>query len=186
MHDGEVHPRFHLRRDEVVGRRIVRPQELECLLREHQAEAEHRVRRILLDDADAPMRMPALRQIREIDAGRAGADDEDIHLLEKGPQVLELVEEMPRCKPSCGLAHASPQMARAASTHSFSLARSSASVTGLPPMLLAKPHCGLMARRDGSTYRAASSARRRSSSSFSSVGVLELTRPSTTPLSFGR
>src|SRR3954462_9592548 len=84
------------------------------------------------------------------------------------------------------LAHASPQMACAASTHSFSLARSSASVTGLPPMLLAKPHCGLMARRDASTYRAASSARRRSSSSFSSVGVLELTRPSTTPLSFGR
>src|SRR4051812_1848020 len=103
MHDGEVHPRFHLRRDEVVGRRIVRPQELECLLREHQAEAKHRVRRILLDDADAPVRMPALRQIREIDAGRPGADDEDIHLLEERPQVLELVEEMPRCKLSCRL-----------------------------------------------------------------------------------
>ena len=36
-----------------------------------------------------------------------------------------------------------------ASTASRSFARSSASVSGLPPALLAKPHCGLMASRSG-------------------------------------
>ena len=47
--------------------------------------------------------------------------------------------------------HAQPQSARAASTHRRSFARSSASVTGLPPIVLANPHCGLMASREAST-----------------------------------
>src|SRR5688572_31272902 len=49
------------------------------------------------------------------------------------------------------------QIARAASTHNFSFARSSASVRGLPPMVLAKPHCGLMASLDRKSTRLNSS-----------------------------
>src|SRR5581483_12466467 len=110
-----------------------------------------------------------------------------LHFLRRAARIGEVlllvrdVEEIERIDH----AHACPQMARAASTHSSSFARSSASVTGLPPMVLAKPHCGLMARRSASTYLAASSARRRRSSSFSSAVDFELTMPSTTPLSLG-
>ena len=95
MHDGEVVPRLHLRRDELIRRRVVGAQELERLVGEHDAEAKCRVRRILLDHPDLPMRMRTLGEIGEVQAGRAGADDEDVHLLEKRPQILELVEEMP-------------------------------------------------------------------------------------------
>jgi len=52
-------------------------------------------------------------------------------------------------------------------------------------MVLAKPHCGLIARREASKYLAASSARRRSRSSGSSCALFELTNPSTTPFDFG-
>src|SRR4051794_4807958 len=148
---------------------------------------ERRLRLPLHKDEHLPRVDPADHRVAKL-AERDDPPAVRLHLFRRAARIGKVlvlvgdVEEVQRID----LAHASPQMARAASTHSFSLARSSASVTGLPPMLLAKPHCGLMARRDGSTYRAASSARRRSSSSFSSVGVLELTRPSTTPLSFGR
>src|SRR6185503_9247685 len=77
------------------------------------------------------------------------------------------------------------QISRAASTHNLSFARSSASVSGLPPMVLAKPHCGLMANRLMSMKRAASSVLRFNRSLLSNVAVLELTSPRTTPFSFG-
>ena len=55
----------------------------------------------------------------------------------------------------------------------------------LPPTVLAKPHCGLMARFSIGRKRAASSSRRRSTSGFSMVPCLVVTRPSTTFLSLG-
>jgi len=75
----QVGPGLHLRRDEVVRRRIIRPQELERPVGKDQSEAEYRIRGVLLDDANAPLGVRALREIGEIDAGRAGADNEDVH-----------------------------------------------------------------------------------------------------------
>src|SRR5262249_45407373 len=77
------------------------------------------------------------------------------------------------------------QIARAASTRSRSFARWSASVSGLRPALLAKPHCGLTASRSSSICFAVSSMRRRKLSTDSSAGVLLLMIPSTTPFAFG-
>src|SRR6185436_4223450 len=59
------------------------------------------------------------------------------------------------------------QIFLAASTQSLSLARSLASVTGLPPIVLANPHCGLMARFFIPMNREASSVLLWSESRFS-------------------
>ena len=56
-------------------------------------------------------------------------------------------------------AHASPQMSRASSTTSRSFCSCTSGVIGLPVSTLAKPHCGLTARRSRSTKRVASSTR---------------------------
>ena len=49
---------------------------------EHHAETESRVGRILLVDPDAPIREAPLDQQREQQAGRAGADDINLHSAE--------------------------------------------------------------------------------------------------------
>src|SRR5438045_670872 len=55
MHDREVGPRLHLRRNELVGRRIVGAQELQRLVGKDDAEAESRIGRVLLEHAHAPL-----------------------------------------------------------------------------------------------------------------------------------
>src|SRR5262249_24677813 len=76
-----------------------------------------------------------------------------------------------------------PQIARAASTASCSFARWSASLSGLPAAGLAKPHCGLIARRSSSMDFAAPSPRRSSVSMFSNAGVFLLVSPRPTAFS---
>ncbi len=81
MDHGEIGPAFHLRRDQAVGFRVVGAQEFERTLREDDAEAEGRVARVLLEDADAPVRARAREQVGEIQPRRARACDEDVHRL---------------------------------------------------------------------------------------------------------
>src|SRR5688572_6707563 len=80
MHDGDVGPRLHLRGDQVVSRRVVRAQEFERAVGEHYAEAEGRVRAVLLDHADLPVRVPALGEVGEVQTSGPGASDQDLHL----------------------------------------------------------------------------------------------------------
>src|SRR5262249_22760775 len=49
---------------------------------EDDAEAERGVGRVLLDDADPPLGMTALREVGEIEAGGTGAGDQDIHRVQ--------------------------------------------------------------------------------------------------------
>src|SRR5712691_9837703 len=81
MHDHQVDPDFHLRSDALVGLAIVLAQELERAVREHHAEAERGIGRVLLDDADLPVGMLALGEIGEIKPGWARSGDENFHLL---------------------------------------------------------------------------------------------------------
>src|SRR5690606_16266941 len=68
-----------------------------------------------------------------------------------------------------GEARAQPQARSAVETTSSSLRRWSSTVSRLPSAVDAKPHCGLIARYSGSTYRDASSIRRSRSSWDSST-----------------
>ena len=54
-------------------------EELERAMREHHAEAEGRVRRVLLDDANVRVGTPALGEKGEQEAGGAGTDNPDTH-----------------------------------------------------------------------------------------------------------
>ena len=81
VHDHQVGPRFHLRGDALVGLGVILAQEFERAVREHHAEAEGRIGRVLLDDADLPVGMLALGEVGEIQPRRAGACDENSHLL---------------------------------------------------------------------------------------------------------
>jgi hypothetical protein len=59
--------------------RLVARQELQRAAREHDAEAERGVARILLEDGDRGLRALALQEQGEEQARRARADDQDLH-----------------------------------------------------------------------------------------------------------
>src|SRR2546426_12784499 len=79
MHDGDVPPDLEMRRDGVVGSGVVVFQELQRAIGEHHAEAEGRIRAVLLDEADLRLGTAPLQQIGEIEPGRPGAEDGDLH-----------------------------------------------------------------------------------------------------------
>ena len=66
-------------RDLEVRLRIGVPQGAERLLAEDDAEAERCIGRVPLEDADVGAAVELLQEDREIEAGRAGADDLDLH-----------------------------------------------------------------------------------------------------------
>src|SRR5215470_7420736 len=78
--------------------------------------------------------------------------------------------------------HARPHTSRAVSTIIPSLAHCSSSASTLPSSVDANPHCGLRQSCSSDTYLVASSIRRLTASFFSSVPLLDVTRPSTTRL----
>jgi hypothetical protein len=73
----DVLPGFHPGLDQVGGLGIVRAQEVEGAVGEHDAEAEGRAGRVLLEDLDLALRLPPLPQIGEVEPGRAAAEDGD-------------------------------------------------------------------------------------------------------------
>ncbi len=81
MHDGDVLPDLEMRRDGVVGVGVVFFQELQRAIGEHHAEAEGRIRAVLLDEADLRLGKAPLQQIGEIEPGRAGAENGHAHGL---------------------------------------------------------------------------------------------------------
>src|SRR6478609_967206 len=68
-----------MRRDRRVGRLVVRAQEFQRAVREHHAEAEGGVGRVLLEHGDLGAAVAALDQVSEIEPGRSGAEDGDAH-----------------------------------------------------------------------------------------------------------
>src|SRR5262249_32182203 len=103
----------------------------------------------------------------------------DVYLSERH----EMLPRRVSLTPDVGLAY--PHTSRATSTTSRSLAACCSGVSLLPGAVLANPHYGLSASWSRSTYRAASSIRRLSSSFDSNPGSLLDTRPSTTVLFLG-
>ena len=73
-----VPPRERVR-DLEVRLRVRVAQRAERLLAEDDAEAERRVRRVSLEHADVDAAVQLLQEDREVEAGRAGADDLDVH-----------------------------------------------------------------------------------------------------------
>src|SRR6266511_1306145 len=85
-------------------------------------------------------------------------------------------------RPSAGRDQDQPQTSFEISTIMRSFAHCSSSARTLPSSVEAKPHCGERQYWSSDTYLVASSMRRLMSSFFSSVPLLEVTRPSTTTL----
>jgi hypothetical protein len=54
---------------------------------EHHAPAVGRIPWILLDNMDAVFRMPLLEQVREVQAGGAATDHQDLHRLLRHPET---------------------------------------------------------------------------------------------------
>jgi len=54
-------------------------EECKCALREHDAEPERRVGRVLLVDVDLPAREAPADEEREEQSGRAGTQDREVH-----------------------------------------------------------------------------------------------------------
>ena len=79
MLDDDVPPELEMRRDGLVGRGVVFPQELERAIGEHHAEPERRVRTVLLDHADLHLGAAPLQQIGKIESGWPGAEDRNLH-----------------------------------------------------------------------------------------------------------
>ncbi len=102
MHDRDVGPGFHRRRDPVVGFRVVGAQELERLLGEHHAEAEGRIARVLLDHADLPAGQRTPDKVGEVQAGRPRAGDENFHSVNNS-MTISRSQRLPgsRSKRSC-------------------------------------------------------------------------------------
>src|ERR1700686_3162114 len=78
-----------------------------------------------------------------------------------------------------GTLHTQPQTSSVSSTIIRSFAHCSSSASTLPSSVEAKPHCGDRQSWSSATYFTASSIRRLMASFFSSVPLLEVTRPST-------
>ena len=81
VHDHQVGPRFHLRGDAPVGLGVILAQEFECAVREHHAEAEGGIGRVLLDDADLPVGLLALGKIGKVKTRGTSPGDEDSHSM---------------------------------------------------------------------------------------------------------
>ena len=79
MHDGDVAPPLHVRRDRRDGLGVVVAQELERLVGEHDAEAPGGVGGVLLDEAHLVAGMAPLPQRREVEPGRSAAHDCNAH-----------------------------------------------------------------------------------------------------------
>src|SRR5690606_38576181 len=75
----DIGPGLHRRRDEVVRFRVVLLQKFERAIREHEAEAEARVGRVLLEYANLDLGTAPLQKIGEVKPGRPGSDDRDSH-----------------------------------------------------------------------------------------------------------
>ena len=79
VHEGDVAPGLHARRDEIDSIGIVLAQELECAVGEHDAETPGRVGRVLFEEADVIGGVPALPQGREIEAARPATQNAYTH-----------------------------------------------------------------------------------------------------------
>jgi hypothetical protein len=79
QHHGDVGPCFHRRGDALVGLGIVRAQEFERAFREHDAEAEGGIARVLLDDSHLPTGKLALHKIGQIQARGPRAGNKHPH-----------------------------------------------------------------------------------------------------------
>ena len=71
MHERDVAPRLHLRRDEGVGLLVVLSEKLKGPLGEHDAESPGHVARVLLEEAHFGVGMAPLPEGREVEPGRA-------------------------------------------------------------------------------------------------------------------
>lgn len=79
--DLDILPALQLRGDGGVGFRVVLFQELKGAVGEHNAEAERRVRRVLLDDGKVGDQPATLQENGEIETGGAGTDDTNAHVI---------------------------------------------------------------------------------------------------------
>src|SRR6185503_8980477 len=75
MHERNVVPRFHVRRDDRMGVRIVFVQEVERPIGKYDTEAEGGIGSILLEYTDVGIGLPALDQIGKVEAGWTSAQD---------------------------------------------------------------------------------------------------------------
>src|SRR5260370_985099 len=73
-------PEVEVADDGGIARAVIGFEGVERLVGEHDAEAEGVVRAIALEHGDAPLRPGLLHQDREVEAGRASADDVNLHL----------------------------------------------------------------------------------------------------------
>src|SRR5262245_22034710 len=79
VHEGDVRPGFHMRRDRRIGGLVVLAQEFQRAVGKDDAKAERGIGAILLDDSDVPVGTTALDQICKIQSRRAGAENGDTH-----------------------------------------------------------------------------------------------------------
>ena len=86
VHERDVAPVLHGRRDEIVGVGIVAAQELEGLLGEHDAEAPGGALGVLLVEAHVVPGVALLPERGEVQAGGAAADDRDPHRADSSRQ----------------------------------------------------------------------------------------------------
>ena len=114
VHDRDVGPGLHRRRDPVIGLRVVGAQEFQRPLGEHHAEAEGGVARVLLDDAHLPARQLALHEVGEVQARRPRARNENLHACAPAGERVADVLDCPA--PTASSAHARRDRAAARST----------------------------------------------------------------------
>ncbi len=79
MIDDDIAPRLHMRNNRFERFLVILAKEFQSSVREDNTEAERGDRRILFKYGNGGARLSPLDQIGEIETGRSGADNRDMH-----------------------------------------------------------------------------------------------------------